>query len=1125
MNEDRKKRGLTHHKFLVAVTISALMLTGSRAGATQTVGDKSYTVVAQQQEASISGLVLDTKGEPIIGASVVEKGTTNGSVTDIDGKFSLAVKSGATLRVTFIGYQPQEVIATRTMRVVLREDTELLDEVVVVGYSTQKKANLTGAVTSVDVSKSLEARPQSDVTKALQGVVPGLSIINSSGAINKAPSITIRGTGTLSNGAASNPLIVVDGVPMDDISYLNTQDIENISVLKDAASTSIYGTRAAFGVLLITTKAAKKTDKITINYTNNFAWETPTMLPDYPDVPTQLKALINVSERMNVAPQLFGMDMAAMLPKAEAWQQKHGGKTGYREMVLGDDFDIDPNTGVGSYYADWDVVGIMYRKWKPSQSHNMSIQGTSGRTSYYLSLGYNHNEGVMTYNPDKLDKWTVNMNVTSDVTDWLQVGGRFSYSDKTFNTPATQRNTFEYLWRWGSFFGPYGTYQGNDFRNDIAYRKQAGENVSNNAYTRLGGFLKAKIVKGLTLNADYTFNIMNGTQRINTKSLTAYDSWGGDVRAMKQIVLPSTTYVRRDSETDKSYALNIYANYEFNLLKKHNFNIMVGGNAEEGEREVSWGRRNNLLDENLPEFSLATGDQTSGGSHSEWGACGYFGRINYDYNGIWLLELNGRYDGSSKFPQADRWAFFPSGSFGYRISEEAYFEPVKQVVNNAKLRASYGEIGNQAVGDNMYIPVLSNGSASWLDAGGVLLPSYGIPSLVSSTLRWERIQTLDFGGDFGFLNNGLGVSFDWYQRTTKDMLAPGQTMPEVLGAGAPRINAGTLRTRGWELSIDYRHKFNELSVYGNFSIGDFNTVITEWDNDTRFLNTNFSGRKYGDIWGFETERLYQKEDFEYANGELVTVYVKDGQIVPEGTEGSFKANKLKNGAYQQLLQQGTFLFGPGDIKFKDLNGDGQVDVGEGTPEDHGDLKVIGNTTPRYQYSFRLGGEWRGFDLDMFFQGVGKRSVWTTSYFVMPMMRGVDAIYANQTDYWTEENTDAYLPRLYSGNTGQGSFSSSIIEGGNHNFYPQSRFLVNMAYLRFKNLTVGYTLPKIMTHKAYLDKVRFYVSANNICELINKSNAPVDPEINGSDSGSLTSGKWGTSEPMSRTVSLGVQVTF
>ena len=359
MNEERKKRGLAYSKFLTAVAISALFLGSGNAMATQPASGRSLGTTEQLQAITVTGLVIDTNGEPVIGASVVEKGTTNGIMTDIDGKFTLNVQTNAILKISFVGYQPQEIKATKIMKIILKEDTELLDEVVVVGYGTQKKANLTGAVSTVDVSKSLEARPQSDVSKALQGVVPGLSIINSSGAINKEPTITIRGTGTLSNEAKSNPLIIVDGVPMDDITYLNTQDIENISVLKDAASTSIYGTRAAFGVLLITTKAAKKTDKITINYTNNFAWETPTVMPNYPDVPTQIRALGAANKRTNSENELFGMMLDDMLPKAEAWRDKHGGKkAGYREMVLGEDFDMDPNTGIGQYYADWDVVGL-----------------------------------------------------------------------------------------------------------------------------------------------------------------------------------------------------------------------------------------------------------------------------------------------------------------------------------------------------------------------------------------------------------------------------------------------------------------------------------------------------------------------------------------------------------------------------------------------------------------------------------------------------------------------------------------------------------------------------------------------------------------------------------------------
>lgn len=1052
----------------------------------------------------VEGNVIDETGEPVIGASIQIKGTGQGTVTDFDGDFTLSVPAGSnTLIVSYVGMITQEVAVKPSLRIVLKSDSELLDELVVVGYGTQKKANLTGAVTTVDVGKTLEARPYSDVAQALQGAVPGLSVISSSGQLGAQPSLSIRGLGTLSNNANSKPLIVVDGVAMDDISLLNTQDIQNISVLKDAASTSIYGTRAAFGVILITTKSAKKTDRVSVSYTNNFSFDTPSILPDYPDVPTQLKAMMEANGRAGMANELFGMYLDQMLPYAEKWRDDNNGKkAGYREMVLGEDFVLDKN-GVGMYFADWDVKNIMFRKWKPGQSHNLSVQGTSGKTSYYMSVGYNHDEGVMEFSPEKLDKWTTMLNVTTDVTDWLQVGGRFNYSNKDFVGPATRRTTYQYMWRWGSFFGPYGTYQGEDFRNDIAYRKQAGEWTDNNSFIRMSGFAKATLAKGLTLNADYTFNDENYTRKAAYIPLSGWNSWGGEIVDIASFT--SSSSMSQRSSKSNSFALNVFGNYEFKLVDDNNFNLMLGGNAESGTYNRHDSDRSDLLDFNLPEFNLATGAETVSGSHSQWATSGYFGRLNYDYKGIWLAEVNGRYDGSSRFPSNSRWAFFPSASAGYRMSEEAYFEPIKNVVSNAKLRASYGEIGNQAVGNNMYLATMSKRSDSsthWLTGDGTKVVAYNLPKLVSSSLKWERIQTLDIGGDFGFMNNDLNVSFDWYQRTTKDMLAPGKTMPEILGTSAPYINAGELRTRGWELSIDWRHRFNDLMVYANANVGDFVTDIVTWDNDTKLLNSNYSGKRYGDIWGFETDRLFSKDDFN-ADGTY-----KDGIATQKG------------------LQLGSFVYGPGDIKFKDLDGSGVVDGGKGTADDHGDLKVIGNLTPRYQYGFRLGAEYKGFDLDVFFQGVGQRSVWTQSAFVMPFMRGTDAIYANQTDYWTEDNPNpnAEFPRLFPGNAAIGTIS--VLDGGRNNFYPQSRYLVNMAYLRLKNLTVGYSLPAELASRIYLQKARIYFSGNNLAELINKSKAPVDPEVNDKESGvSLGNATWGRIDPMFRTVSFGLQLTF
>ncbi len=1079
--------------------------------------NKVSTNEVQQTRKTISGTVREVNGEVIIGANIIEVGTSNGTITDINGNFSLQVENDATIQITYIGYLNQTIhTAGRTsFNITLQEDTQALEEVVVVGYGVQKKANLTGAVSTVDVSKTLEARPYSDISKALQGAVPGLSIISNSGKLGAQPSISIRGLGTLSNDATSKPLIVVDGVPMDDLSLLNTQDIENISVLKDAASTSIYGTRAAFGVILITTKSARNVDRVAVNYTNNFGWDTPTILPDYPDVPSQLKALIAANGRAGAANELFGMYLDEMLPYAEKWRDQHNGKkSGYREMVLGNrdaltdsskplgDFILD-NNGVGMYFADWDVVGIMFRNWKPSQSHNLSIQGTSGKTSYYISVGYNHDEGIMNFFPEKMNKWTTMLNLTTDVRDWLQVGARFNYSNKDYKGPATRRNTYEYMWRWGSFFGPYGSYQDTDFRNDIAYRKQAGDWTDNNSFIRMGTFAKATLAKGLTLNADYTYNINNYTYKAAYIPLGGWNSWGGAIE--NTALYTTSSWLEQRSDQDRTFALNIYGNYEFSLAGQHNFNIMLGGNAEGNKFFNHYSERDDLLDYNLPEFDLATGTQYVDGEHSHWATAGYFGRLNYDYQGKWLLELNGRYDGSSRFPANDRWAFFKSVSAGYRISEEAFFNPLKTAINNLKLRASYGEIGNQAVGNNMYLSTLAKRTENdtyWLADDGTKVVAYNLPKLVSSTLKWERIQTLDFGADLGILNNELNFTFDWYQRTTKDMLAPGQTMPQVLGADAPYVNAGTLRTRGWELTIDWRHQFNEVFVYANANIGDFITDITKWDNETKLLNQNYSGKRYGDIWGFETERYFTEDDF--------------------NADGTYKSGV----ASQVGLNQGTFVFGPGDIKFKDLDESGVIDGGKGTADDHGDLKVIGNTTPRYQYSFRLGAEWRGFDIDMFFQGIGKRSVWTQSAFVMPMMRGADAIYENQTSYWTAENPDpnADFPRMFPGNAGRGTIA--VLELGNHNFYPQSKYIVNMGYLRFKNLTLGYTLPPNLASRIYMQKARVYFSANNLFELINKSNAPLDPEVNDKESSaSLGNGTWGRIDPMYRTVSFGVQLTF
>ena len=1123
MDKFAERKKVTNRKLIATATV-AMCLLGSAGVAYAAPAPQVVATVKATQ--TISGTVKDSKGEAIIGANVLEKGTTRGVATDLDGKFTMKVAPGATIQISFLGYKTQELKAASNMDVVLADDNALLDEVVVVGYGTQKKANLTGAVSVVDVDKALDGKPQMDVAKSLQGVVPGLTILNTEGGIDSQPSMQIRGIGTLSNSETSNPYLIVDGVPVEDLTLINPADIESVSVLKDAASSSIYGSRAAFGVILITTKQGSKTDKIQVNYSNNFAWSTPTILPEYADAPSQMEAMLEVNNNAGLAAELFGMyfdqpfsgtgtdiDGKTIIDLARLWRAQHGNKADdryrnlqpYQSLDNVGDYYMDPATGKGYYYADWDIVGINYRDWTPSQSHDININGTSGRTTYYLSLGYDKKEGVLAANPDQLHRYNVALNLTSSVTDWLQIGARFQYSDRTYDAPNYREGVYQYMWRWGSFFMPYGMIDGTDIRNSYSVLKQAGETSTNTRYTSFTGFMKANIIDGLTLNADYTYRFRNVLVDEYSLPYEGYNSWGS---LFSPTAIASGTYLYQQSGRNARWALNVYANYEFSF-GKHNFNVMLGGNAEGSDYVMHWSQRRDLSNTNLPEFNLATGEQLVGGSHSHDATAGYFGRINYNWNEIWLLELNGRYDGSSRFPRNDRWAFFPSGSVGYRFSQEKYFEPLRDIVSNGKLRASFGEIGNEAVGNNMFVSTISSSNAYWLDASGSRIKLYNMPKMVSSTLTWERIQTADIGIDLGFMNNELNVTFDWYQRKTLDMLAPGQVRPDVLGTTEPYENAGSLRTRGWELSASWNKQFGDFTVYVNGNVSDFKTVVTEWDNPSGLLSSYFSGKVYGDIYGFESDRLFTEEDFTWgqdANGNKVRTGYAPGVANQDGLVGS-----------------GNFQYSPGDMKYKDLNNDGKIDGGSGTVHDMGDLKVIGNSIPRFQYGFRLGGSWKGIDLDMYFQGVGKWSQWSTGAFVMPMSRGADGIYANQMDYWTPENTDAEWPRLWPGVSAGGTVSG--IASGAYSYYPQSRFLIDRSYLRFKTLTVGYTLPQDLTKKWYIEKLRVYFTAENLCELINNSYAPVDPEIDTGEGGSTSNGTWGRVTPMMRSISCGLQVTF
>ena len=1133
-----------------------------------------------QTVTAITGTVLDENNEPVIGASVVQKGvSTNAAATDAFGHFTLRVPAGAVLQISYVGYKTAEVRAAADMTVYLQPTTEMLNELVAIGYGSQKRANLTGAVATVDVARTMDSRPVSDVAKALQGAVPGLTITSANGDISANPTINIRGTGTLSNGHSSSPLIVVDGVPVDDLSFVNPEDIEAISVLKDAASSAVYGTKAAFGVILVTTKGGDKEEKVRVNYNNNFGWGTATVLPEYNTTVNNLLVAMDCT-RAGHDSEIFGMYYDELLPFAQAWQQQHGGKQ-YTDLVqlrpfeswnnVGDyylpnpsdrqmpaglpgwDYEAGFKSNAWLSYADWDVQKTLF---KPafSQKHNVSIEGHTGNTTYRASFGYDSREGLWRYNPDKMHRYMANLSVDTKIFKWLKAGARFNFSQREYTSPhLSQRASYQYVWRFPSQFENYGYIYDADgnamgFRNEITYRMNGYNGTTTNAQTRMQAYMIADLLPGLQLQADFTYTLRDMNSDDARIPFTMWTQWasGNAAPTLWTTYNQSGTYAAQSNSRATNWTANVFGTYTKTFAEAHNLKVMLGWSAERNEYRYFYAQRNGLVDYTLPNINLTNGtNYSTSGDYTRSASTGFFGRINYDYKGRYLVEFNGRYDGSSSFPLNDQWAFFPSVSGGYRFSEEDYFEPVKSWWSNGKIRASYGHIGNPTVGSYLFLPrvnQVTSGNVHWL-TGNQKITEYSMPNLVSSSLTWERIVTTDVGVDLGFFNNSLNIGFDWYQRDTKDMIGLSMEYPAVLGASAGLANSGELRTKGWELSVNWNHSFGDADVYATFNIGDSRTKITKWQNPEGTIysydpsyaadngNTYFTpGQYYGDIWGFETDRYFTMDDFTWDPKR------NDGQ-------GGYVPNP--GVADQSYLETGTFHYGPGDIKFVDQNGDGKIDAGDRTLENHGDLKVIGNALPRYEYSFRIGGAWKGFDIDLFFQGVGKRDIWATGSTIVPMGQSAYGTFTNQLSYnkvtfadsksytgqiteWDIDQSYDY-PRMYSGASGTGNIG--YIGRGQYNFYPQSKYLTSLAYLRLKNITFGYTLPVNITRKALIEKARVYFSADNVCFLHNGAGKyQLDPEmttsagssVQGNDAGNAT---FGRTVPMQRVFSFGVQVTF
>lgn len=1161
MNEDCRKRGLSNKKILTVVAISTLLLSSGNVIATQTTIDGSLRVTEQLQTQIVNGLVVDVNGEPVIGASVVEKGTTNGGITDINGKFTLNVKPGSTLQISFVGYQTQEVKATKTVKVVLKEDSELLSEVVVVGYGTQKKANLTGAVATVDVNKTLDSRPIADIGRGLQGSVPGVNITIPTGEIGSDPLIKIRGQiGSISGN--NTPLILLDNVEIPSIQMVNPNDVQSISVLKDAASSSIYGSKAAFGVILITTKSGAQTDKFEVSYSNNFSWQDPAKSIEIGGIEAlqyTLDAQINRGEPMPAGG--FWRISPESLEKAIEWQKQYGGKVKWNDpVVYGRDWYYDGKDKYG--YRLYDAAKAMVRNWAPTMSHNLSVNGKSGKTSYNIGLGYLDQSGMSkTAKKDDFKRYNASVSVTSELNKYLTVRASSIYSDRNKRYPGignTSADPWLYMYRWSPLFPMGVTEHGNPLK-EPSYEMAASntDNLQNKYYNVNLGFT-LNITKNWDVKFDYTYDrqtsetnssvtqyeagatwyaptawIENGSQvfvneqgeRVDTGGMPAYRF---PVEKYYNSSGPGASQVGYQNKSVDNNTFNIYTTYNLQLgaEKEHAFKFMVGMNRVTSKWSLHKGWKTNLIDLTNPQFPLASGDQFIEGDRNWEAQLGFFGRLNYSFEDRYFLETNIRRDGSSKFPKNLQWRWFPSFSAGWVFTNESFMKPVENILSFGKFRASWGSIGDQTVSNTLYKAILADGQSSWLDGSGNKMPLYGTPSLVDSDISWQEIETLDFGVDLRFFKNKFGVTFDWYRRDTKNMIIEGESLPVTLGATAPKGNYGSLRTKGWELSADFTHRFsNGLGINVMASISDATTYITKgadyltpWED--RKLGTTYStGRRYGDIYGFVTDRLFQKEDFVYgADGQIEKI-----TVIYNGTAHTTNKQSSPYPVYQVHYEDNNkLIFAPGDVKFVDLDGDGYITPGTGTNGNPGDQTVIGNSTPRYEYSFRLGADYKGIDFSIFFQGIGKRQIWGSGQLAIPGYNAKEGALPKTftTDYWTEERTDAFYPRAWN------------LGGSNTGFsmQKQSRYLLDMSYLRIKNITLGYTFPENLLSKVYISKARLYMSLENFFTFDKLNGLPIDPEaISGysmfrSDS-NYNLGRTGMGTPVFKTLSCGVQLTF
>ncbi|MWW25687.1 SusC/RagA family TonB-linked outer membrane protein [Algibacter lectus] len=1081
----RKKR---HLGFFLSVLAFSCVSASFGLAPNTSVDFKVTRSYLQQQ---ITGTITDINGQPVPGVNIREKGTGNGAQSDFDGGFAITPsKENAVLVFSFVGFKTQEVTVTnqKVLKITLEEDIAALDEVVVVGYGTRTKTTVTSAVSQID-SETFENRAIASVSNGLQGAVPGLQITNSSsgGEPGAAQNINIRGLMTSTGTGISNagPLVLVDGAVMD-MNDINPEDIQTVTVLKDAAAASIYGSRAAGGAILITTKSGKDMNGgMKVNYSNNFSFSTFTQWPDQTDALTYVTVMneagFNNTGRNNV---FFSEDA---IDRIEQNIANPGSAPTLVTKNNGLDWDVSSGGLYGSGNTDWKE--FLFSDFAVKTKHNLSFRGGDEKLNYYISAGAYSEDGLFKVAENTFDRYNLDAKIAAKPTKWLafELLTKMQRSDAVFPwDPAYGRGrVFDQLSKLKPTMPTVDPIYGEPLPGAYYPSWQHSSEVNTKNQLVLLPRVTIEPIKDWRINLEYNYRTNNNKTLYSTSQYEATRP-NGDTQV---IISSDQTRVTPTLATNDYWSPNIYTSYN-KTLGGHHFDATVGYQSERYNVYNISANAYGLLSDNVTAISTAVGDQTVTDNISHWSTESMFGRFGYNYKGKYIARVTYRRDGSSRFEPGNRWAGFPSFELGYNVAKENFW-PIEEI-SMFKLRASNGSLGNQNVGNYLYVPRIPVANGFYL-FNGEREYTANVPNLTSINLTWETVKTKDIGIDILALNNKLGFSFDWYRSDIENMSTNGTSLPAVLGTSSPLVNGGISRTQGWEAEVNWQQTLGDFKYNIRATLSDYKQTIVSFPNETQLLSDFYTGRDLGEVWGLQWEGWFASD------------------------QEALDRESVVNQRWVHNSQ-----FGEGDTKYVDVNGDGVINNGNGTVEDHGDYTVIANTTPRYQYGLTLGASYKGFDFNAFIQGVGKRDIAPLTGSLKKQFLGPNQgpfhsnVYAEHLDYYRPAdtdsplgaNTDSYFARPYAVNNGK----------NNRNYSKQvDRYIQNGAYARLKTIQLGYTIPSEVTDKYKIDRFRIFITGENLLTVSDL--LFYDPEsVAGQFSG-------GSSYPLSKTFSLGVNLSF